>query len=436
MFVTPNRLTLGRPDEIIDPYHYVEFDAGELRGAVPALGSAGRGARAVRLARATWSCSTRSARKLDRLLGLDPLRLRRARPERVAPPALRRRCCAATADADDPRAAAITPDDFELRERRLRRRARPVRDLRRAATHRRCAALWCGARLDRWRGPPAAAGRAARVRRRDHRSVAERRRSSQRPTATGTGPRRAAASASSATRCCAARAARSPGGSTRSRRPARVLDVGAGDGVLLDALGRHGREAIGLERSSRRPDSATSRSTRSTAEWAAVVFWHSLEHLPDAGRGGPAGRPAAARRAAWSSSPCPNTDSLQARVFGDRWLHLDPPRHLVHLTGARAASPGLERAGLRGRAACRSVRGGQIVIGWLDGLVGSLPGDLHLYQALRRPEARSTPLSGRAARRPRSAAGVLLLPRRARRRRASRSRCGAPGTVYVEARRA
>ena len=30
VFVTPNRLTLGRPDEIIDPYHYVEFDADEL----------------------------------------------------------------------------------------------------------------------------------------------------------------------------------------------------------------------------------------------------------------------------------------------------------------------------------------------------------------------------------------------------------------------
>ena len=31
IFVTPNRLTLGRPDEIIDPYHYVEFDHRELR---------------------------------------------------------------------------------------------------------------------------------------------------------------------------------------------------------------------------------------------------------------------------------------------------------------------------------------------------------------------------------------------------------------------
>ena len=53
------------------------------------------------------------------------------------------------------------------------------------------------------------------------------------------------------------------------------------------------------------------------------------------------------------------------------------------------------------------------MIGWLDGLVGALPGDLDLYQALRRPEARE-----RAARPRRRvaaiAAGVALLPGRAR----------------------
>ena len=26
VFITPNRLTFGRPDEIIDPYHYLEYD--------------------------------------------------------------------------------------------------------------------------------------------------------------------------------------------------------------------------------------------------------------------------------------------------------------------------------------------------------------------------------------------------------------------------
>ncbi len=30
VFVTPNRLTFARPDEIIDPYHFVEYDPDEL----------------------------------------------------------------------------------------------------------------------------------------------------------------------------------------------------------------------------------------------------------------------------------------------------------------------------------------------------------------------------------------------------------------------
>ena len=30
VFVTPNRLTFARPDEIIDPYHYVEYSPDEL----------------------------------------------------------------------------------------------------------------------------------------------------------------------------------------------------------------------------------------------------------------------------------------------------------------------------------------------------------------------------------------------------------------------
>ena len=30
VFITPNRLTFGRPDEIIDPFHFIEFSADEL----------------------------------------------------------------------------------------------------------------------------------------------------------------------------------------------------------------------------------------------------------------------------------------------------------------------------------------------------------------------------------------------------------------------
>ncbi|MEK6326348.1 MAG: class I SAM-dependent methyltransferase [Actinomycetota bacterium] len=211
--------------------------------------------------------------------------------------------------------------------------------------------------------------------------------------------------------------------------PGPVLDVGAGEAVLIDALRRRGREAVGLERNSRRQDMRDDPLERVEGEWAAVVFWHSLEHLPDPG--------GAIREAARLLRPggtvviaVPNTGSLQARAFGDRWLHLDPPLHLVHLS---------ERALRSQLAACgfevvrvSHVRGGQIVIGWLDGLVGMLPGRLRLYQALRRPEARSGTLS--AARRAAAlAAGVALLPL-AIGGAALEVGLRRSGTVYVEAR--
>ena len=113
LFVTPNRLTLGRPDEIIDPYHHVEFDADQLGslcrrffGDVELRGLFGS-PRYMQL-------FEQERRTLDRLLALDPLRLRRAVPVR-----LRRRLydllLRRARRSDDPRALAIEPEDFELR---------------------------------------------------------------------------------------------------------------------------------------------------------------------------------------------------------------------------------------------------------------------------------------------------------------------------------
>ncbi len=211
--------------------------------------------------------------------------------------------------------------------------------------------------------------------------------------------------------------------------PGPVLDVGAGEAVLIDALRRRGREAVGLERDSRRQDVRDEPLERVEGEWAAVVFWHSLEHLPDPG--------GAIREAARLLRPggvvviaVPNTDSLQAQTFGDRWLHLDPPLHLVHLS-ERALRSRLTACGFEVERVSH-VRGGQIVIGWLDGLVGSLPGRPGLYQALRRPEARSgaLPAGRRAAA---LAAGVVLLPL-AMGAAALEVGLRRSGTVYVEAR--
>ena len=113
VLVTPNRLTLGRPDEIIDPYHHVEFTAEELaalcRRAFPRVRSHGLfgSARYAEL-------FDEERVKLDRVLRLDPARMRRIVPLRAKQVLYDLMLNRYRQDAD-PRAAAITPEDFELR---------------------------------------------------------------------------------------------------------------------------------------------------------------------------------------------------------------------------------------------------------------------------------------------------------------------------------
>ena len=216
--------------------------------------------------------------------------------------------------------------------------------------------------------------------------------------------------------------------------PGPVLDVGSGDGALLDALAALGREAVGLERGPvGRADviaAELSDFTTRQGEWAAIVMWHSLEHLHDA--------PHALDHAAGLLAPrgvlmiaVPNRDSWQARALGDRWLALDLPRHLTHLT----ASALLARLGQDGLAIERVSfwRGGQVLFGWLHGLVVLLPGHPDLYDAIRRPEARAVPMGPR--RRARTlAAGVALAPLAALLSLAE-VLAGHGGTVFVQARR-
>jgi SAM-dependent methyltransferase len=204
--------------------------------------------------------------------------------------------------------------------------------------------------------------------------------------------------------------------------PGPVLDVGSGEGVLVEALRARGREAEGIERGDL-PLEARG------GQWAAVVFWHSLEHLRD-----PAG---ALRHAASLLVPggvlavaVPNSASLQARVFGDGWLALDMPRHLFHFT-AGALADRLRELGLRVERVSH-VRGGQVLFGWLHGLVGLLPGRPGLYDALRRPEARSAPVRGR----PLVLAAAVALAPVALACAAVEVLARRGGTVYLEARRA
>ena len=110
--VTPNRLTFARPDEVIDPYHYIEFDAAQLRDLcaprfdgveLRGLFGSDRYGEIVRRERA----------RLDALLARDPLRLRRLVPRR-ARQVLYDSMLARARRHPDPLARTITPDDFFL----------------------------------------------------------------------------------------------------------------------------------------------------------------------------------------------------------------------------------------------------------------------------------------------------------------------------------
>ena len=167
----------------------------------------------------------------------------------------------------------------------------------------------------------------------------------------------------------------------------------------------------------------------SEAAWAAVVFWHSLEHLP-----APASALATAKKLLLRDGvlivAVPNSASLQAAAFGDRWFALDLPRHLVHLTSAVLIDR-LWSLGLRVERVSY-LRGGQTLFGWLYGMVGVLPGHPSLYDAIRRPAARSGHIGG-ATRAGALALATILFPFALLASVAEfATRRG--GTVYVEAR--
>ena len=142
----------------------------------------------------------------------------------------------------------------------------------------------------------------------------------------------------------------------RSLAPGRALDVGCGRGMLGATLAARGWRAEGVDPSPEAVAAARQRGVDACTGTLAslelersvydlVTFMHSLEHTVD---------PVAdLRRVAGAMRPgatlaltVPNFGSAQARLFGDRWFHLDVPRHRHHFsaTGLRAA---IERAGLR-----------------------------------------------------------------------------------------
>lgn len=112
VLVTPNRLTFARPDEIIDPYHYVEYDPRQLASLCERYFASVEMA-AIFGSERYRALVAREHAKLDRLLWLDPLRLRRLVP-RAARRRLYDRRLSHERAAADPDTAAIGLGDFLL----------------------------------------------------------------------------------------------------------------------------------------------------------------------------------------------------------------------------------------------------------------------------------------------------------------------------------
>jgi SAM-dependent methyltransferase len=212
--------------------------------------------------------------------------------------------------------------------------------------------------------------------------------------------------------------------------PGPVLDIGAGSGGLVAAIARRGRRALGLEREAQGEDIRDATLAEMTGEWAAIVFWHSLEHLPEPRADLDRAIDLLAPRGVMTIA-IPNSASIQARLFGDRWLALDLPRHLTHIP-ASALTDHLRARGLVVERVSHW-RGGQVFFGWVHGLVGLTPGRPSLYDAVRRPAARFADQDDRQ-RRVTLATALLLAPVAALAALVEVA-IGRGGSVYVEARR-
>ncbi len=136
----------------------------------------------------------------------------------------------------------------------------------------------------------------------------------------------------------------------------RLLDVGCGSGLYLRAMRRLGWQVSGVELSAKAAAYAREALGLDVREGSleeagfpdehfdVVTLWHVLEHLPSPRR--------TLQEVVRVLKPdgiliceVPNIDSLQSRVMGHRWFHLDPPRHLYAFSPATLRAM-LQAAGL------------------------------------------------------------------------------------------
>lgn len=139
--------------------------------------------------------------------------------------------------------------------------------------------------------------------------------------------------------------------------PGKILDIGCGRGWMLNILKDWGWEVYGTELSTESATFARERLklniyTKEVQECSfqegqfdVVTIWHVFEHLYD-----PLLTLKESNRILSDNGKLvievPNFGGLQARLFGSKWFHLDPPRHLFHFND-KTLKRYLEDAGFR-----------------------------------------------------------------------------------------
>ncbi len=151
----------------------------------------------------------------------------------------------------------------------------------------------------------------------------------------------------------------------------RALDVGCGEGFYVRALRDLGWRAWGVEMSPMRAARARDVSAAvvivdahqlpfAPGTFDAIFFWHVLEHLKSPRVALHQAR-ALLRTDGVVVVEVPNWHSLQARLFGERWLHLAHDVHYWHFSASHLRLL-LEQAGFA-RVRVWSVPN---AVGWTD----------------------------------------------------------------------